>query len=78
MKPTVEILSFGSSSAWAKGSLSLTSNLAIECYSLVKLKISIETTNINWGLNKQIMSSHPNNEPILDYEPGSTEKEALL
>ena len=24
------------------------------------------------------MSSHPNNEPILDYEPGSTEKEALL
>ncbi|OIR20139.1 MAG: 1-pyrroline-5-carboxylate dehydrogenase [Marine Group III euryarchaeote CG-Epi4] len=24
------------------------------------------------------MSSHPNNEPILDYEPGSSEKEALL
>jgi hypothetical protein len=24
------------------------------------------------------MSSHPTNEPILGYEPGSTEKEALL
>ena len=24
------------------------------------------------------MSSHPNNEPILSYEPGSDEKEALL
>ena len=24
------------------------------------------------------MSSHPNNEPILGYEPGSNEKEALL
>ena len=24
------------------------------------------------------MSSHPNNEPILGYEPGSDEKEALL
>ena len=24
------------------------------------------------------MSSHPDNEPILGYEPGSTEKEALL
>ena len=24
------------------------------------------------------MSSHPNNEPILGYEPGSDEKEALI
>ena len=24
------------------------------------------------------MSSHPDNEPILGYEPGSAEKEALL
>ena len=30
------------------------------------------------SFNKQIMSSHPTNEPILGYEPGSTEKEALL
>ena len=30
------------------------------------------------SFSKQIMSSHPDNEPILGYEPGSAEKEALL
>ena len=30
------------------------------------------------SFSKLIMSSHPDNEPILGYEPGSAEKEALL
>ena len=30
------------------------------------------------SFSKQVMSSHPDNEPILGYEPGSVEKEALL
>ena len=30
------------------------------------------------SFSKLVMSSHPDNEPILGYEPGSTEKEALL
>ena len=45
--PPTDMLSFGSSSACANGSLSLTSSLAMSCYSLSKLKISPETTNIN-------------------------------